>query len=62
MQGTLSLANMITLLGVGHVFNIKQQVRDVIVGQMPGAVGVELDQARYQALINPQEPRGMPIS
>ncbi len=53
---------MITLLGVGHVFNIKQQVHDVIMGQMPGAVGVELDQARYQALINPQEPRGMPIS
>jgi pheromone shutdown protein TraB len=53
---------MITLIGVGHVFNIKQQVHDVIMGQMPGVVGVELDEGRYQALLHPQAPRGVPIA
>ncbi|MGD1061191.1 MAG: TraB/GumN family protein [Methanomassiliicoccales archaeon] len=53
---------MITLIGVGHVFDIKRQVRDVIMGQMPSAVGVELDPGRYEALIHPQQPRAMPIT
>jgi len=53
---------MITLIGVGHVFDIKRQVHDVIVGQMPGVVGVELDQGRYEALLHPQEPRGVPLT
>lgn len=53
---------MITLIGVGHVFDIKRQVHDVIMGQMPSSVGIELDQGRYEALLHPQEPRGMPIT
>jgi pheromone shutdown protein TraB len=53
---------MITLVGVGHVFNIAEQVREVILGEMPGAVCVELDPGRYNALRNPGSPRGIPAT
>ena len=51
---------MITIVGVGHVFDIKAQVREIIVSQMPGAVAVELDPDRYYALQHPQTPRNLP--
>jgi len=51
---------MITLVGVGHVFDIGAQVREIIQGEMPGAVCVELDPNRYYALKNPQAKRTMP--
>lgn len=51
---------MITLVGVGHVFDIGEQVRQVILGEMPGAVCVELDPSRYHALKNPGTRKGMP--
>ena len=47
-------------MGVGHVFNIRDQVREIILGEMPGAVCVELDQGRYYALQHPTEPRYLP--
>jgi pheromone shutdown protein TraB len=53
---------MITLIGVGHVFDIKRQVHEVIMGQMPRVVGVELDRGRYEALIHPQQRGNMPIT
>ncbi|NLK25780.1 MAG: hypothetical protein GX307_04275 [Euryarchaeota archaeon] len=49
---------MITVLGVGHVFDISTQVRKIIEDERPDAVCVELDPLRYQALINP--PRDNP--
>lgn len=51
---------MITLIGVGHVFDIGGQIREIIQGEMPGAVCVELDPGRYYALKNPQARRSMP--
>ncbi|MDW5563982.1 MAG: TraB/GumN family protein [Methanomassiliicoccus sp.] len=44
---------MIVILGVGHVFDIAPQVTRIIEEERPDAVGVELDQGRYQALLNP---------
>lgn len=48
---------MIVILGVGHVFDIADQVRRIIEAERPDVVCVELDQARYHALLNPGEPR-----
>ena len=48
---------MITIVGVGHVFDIGDQVRDVILRRSPSVVCVELDPARYQALMT-QDVRG----
>lgn len=42
---------MITIVGVGHVFDIGNQVRDVILERNPSVVCVELDRARYEALM-----------
>ncbi len=53
---------MITLIGVGHVFKIADQVKGVILGEMPGAVCVELDPARYYALSHPEVQRRGPIT
>ena len=51
---------MITLVGVGHVFDIRAQIKEIILGEMPGVVCVELDPNRYYALKNPQAKRAMP--
>ena len=48
---------MITLLGVGHVFDIKHNVEELIMTRQPSLVCVELDKARYYALLS-REPRG----
>jgi pheromone shutdown protein TraB len=47
---------MIIILGVGHVFDIAGQVGRIIEQEHPDAVCVELDQARYHALLNPGGP------
>jgi len=41
---------MITILGVGHVFDLGPAVRAVVEQVRPGTVAVELDAARYRAL------------
>jgi len=41
---------VITILGVGHVFDLGAAVRAVVEDVRPGAVAVELDAARYRAL------------
>lgn len=48
---------MITILGVGHVFDIAEQVRRLILQAVPQAVCIELDPIRYHALRNPQEEK-----
>ncbi|MBI4416800.1 MAG: TraB/GumN family protein [Euryarchaeota archaeon] len=48
---------MLTLVGVGHVFDLKRQIHDVIVQRRPQVVGVELDPIRFRALQR-RETRG----
>ncbi len=43
---------MITLIGVGHVFVISEQVRAMILSRRPEVVCLELDPARYNALLS----------
>src|SRR2546428_6387572 len=53
---------MITLLGVGHVFDIGRAVRAEVLARRPMVVALELDAARYQALMSPQpRPRGCSV-
>lgn len=55
---------MITLVGVGHVFDISRQVRQIILENAPVAVGLELDRDRLAVLLARDagdpipEPRG----
>jgi pheromone shutdown protein TraB len=48
---------MITLVGVGHVFAISDQVRDLILSRRPEVVCLELDPARYSALMDRHRDR-----
>lgn len=43
---------VITLIGVGHVFDIGQKVKSIIIEKKPDAVCLELDIARYNALLS----------
>jgi len=52
---------MITIIGVGHVFRIKESVADLISRRSPDVVAVELDKDRYWALRHPQSPRDQPF-
>ncbi|UCH88826.1 MAG: TraB/GumN family protein [Thermoplasmata archaeon] len=52
---------MITLLGVGHVFDIKHNVEDLIITRQPNLVCVELDKARYQALVSRTPNENAPL-
>ena len=49
---------MITLLGVGHVFDIGGRVKEIIRDRRPDVVCVELDDYRYWALTHREEPKG----
>ena len=52
---------MITLLGIGHVFQLRDSVQVFIRDRSPGLVCVELDEIRYQA-IRSREKGGKPPS
>jgi len=52
---------MITLLGVGHVFDIGQAIRAEILARRPKVVALELDPVRYHALVN-RMPRSRGLS
>lgn len=43
---------MITLIGAGHVFSIKEAIKYLIYQRKPHAVCVELDKVRFEALEN----------
>jgi pheromone shutdown protein TraB len=45
---------MITLLGIGHVFQLRDTVQGVITGKLPGLVCIELDEVRYKVLRSKQ--------
>ncbi len=53
---------MITLVGVGHVMDISNQIHDVIIERMPDAVCLELDRARYIALQSDQSGGDAPMA
>ena len=42
---------MIILVGVGHVFDISEQVRQIIIEHTPVAIGLELDRNRFHVLL-----------
>src|SRR5437667_10972160 len=52
---------MITLLGVGHVFDLGRSIRAEILARRPRVVALELDPIRYNALLN-RAPRGRGLS
>jgi pheromone shutdown protein TraB len=52
---------MITLLGVGHVFDIGRSIRSEILARRPKVVALELDAIRYQALLS-RTPRAHGLS
>lgn len=47
-----------TLVGVGHVFDIASQVEGIITTVEPDVVALELDRHRLQALLSPGKGRG----
>ena len=52
---------MLTLLGVGHVFDLAPSIRDAIQRRAPKVVALELDPARFAYLMN-RPPQTMRVS
>jgi pheromone shutdown protein TraB len=52
---------MITLIGVGHVFDISKNLENEIIRRNPQVVCVELDPARYQALYAKERKGDLPF-
>jgi len=52
---------MITIIGVGHVFAISENVKGLIRSKRPEVVCLELDPGRYRALMHREESRGVPL-
>lgn len=52
---------MITLVGVGHVFVISENIQQLIRARRPEVVCLELDPARYRALLERKESARVPI-
>src|SRR4030043_947073 len=52
---------MITLIGVGHVFAISENVKEIIRSKRPEVVCLELDAARYNALVQKDHSRAVPL-
>jgi pheromone shutdown protein TraB len=52
---------MITLIGVGHVFDISRNLENAIIARNPSVVCVELDPARYQALYSKERATDVPF-
>ena len=48
----------LTLVGVGHIFDIASPVQDIIVTVQPDVVALELDRNRLHALFTPRENHG----
>lgn len=53
---------MITLVGVGHVFDLKRQVRGVILSKKPQVVCLELDKGRFEAMLSKSSVADVPFS
>ncbi|UCE91689.1 MAG: TraB/GumN family protein [Methanobacteriota archaeon] len=57
----MATQSMITIIGVGHVFAISDRLNQMILERAPQVVCVELDPSRYQALVERQRSRRVPI-
>ena len=57
----MATTKMITLIGVGHVFAISDQVTQLIRSKRPDVVCIELDRSRYQSLQSRDRSRRVPI-
>ncbi|MDD3493162.1 MAG: TraB/GumN family protein [Candidatus Thermoplasmatota archaeon] len=55
------MGKRVTLVGVGHVFDISGQVAGLIEYTSPDAIALELDRKRLQALLCPSRPRQQPF-
>ena len=53
---------MIVLVGVAHVIDVSQQIGQLVSYYLPGAVGVELDPSRYQALRDGERSSNVPLA
>lgn len=53
---------MIVLVGVAHVIDVSQQIGQMVSYYSPGAVGVELDPSRYQALRDGERSSNVPLA
>src|SRR5437867_901481 len=54
-------AAVITLVGVGHVFDLRRQILEIVAARHPAVVGIELDPARFVALQERDHRGGAPI-
>jgi len=52
---------MLILVGVGHVFDLREPIRSLIHLRRPAVVGLELDPGRYFALRHPGPRGGLPL-
>ena len=55
IKAYLHIEPMITLIGTGHVFNLKNKIEQIIHEKNPDIVCVELDKKRYNALLLQQK-------
>lgn len=53
-----AVEKQVILVGVGHVFDIASQVRDIITTVQPDVVALELDRNRLRALLSSDGTRG----
>ena len=61
MANAVAVLIMITVIGVGHVFDISNEVERLIRERKPTVVCVELDKVRYQALREDLPRDSMPL-
>jgi pheromone shutdown protein TraB len=52
---------VITLVGTGHIFDLRRRIQDEIFRRSPTMVAIELDPGRFQALRHPEAAKGGPV-
>ena len=52
------MANKLILVGVGHVFQLEDKIREIIEEEKPGAIALELDEGRAIALEKKSNSKG----
>ncbi|MCD6473290.1 MAG: TraB/GumN family protein [Thermoplasmata archaeon] len=55
------MAKEVVLIGVGHIFDIGERIKELLSAEAPPAVAVELDEKRLYALMNPVRKRKLGI-
>ena len=57
----MATPQMITIIGVGHVFAISARLNQIVLDRVPQVVCIELDPSRYQALVDKKRSRRVPL-